>query len=212
MHLGQLTSFQSGELGQTFLMPVSGSGAAGLDGSHPPASGSWFPLPISIPSWQSSSWRLLVFATPRIPSGRLGPPLQISTGAGSALGKLTMTYRWKSWPTRAVAGTSGPSLAGVVATRGPKRRQGSSGVRVVSPERVNVVEAETVPVVEGQVCAIAKRDGDAPPGSQTASRTNSHHRDPRGPVGSSGVVAAGDVSRGTTEAKRRAETGSRIGP
>ena len=85
-------------------------------------------------------------------------------------------------------------------------------MRVVSPERVNVVEAETVPVVEGHVCAVAKRDGDAPPGSRTASRTNSHHRDPRGPVGSAGMVADGDVSRGTTEAKRRAEIGSRIDP
>src|SRR5258706_1467342 len=118
-----------------------------------------------------------------------------------------MTYRWKSWPTRAVAGTSGPSLAGVVATRGLKRRQGSSGVRVVSPERVNVVEAETVPVVEGQVCAIAKRDGDAPPGSRTASRTNSHHRDPRGPIGSVGVVAGGGGSGRESQTKRRAEVG-----
>src|SRR5258708_12427393 len=123
-----------------------------------------------------------------------------------------MTYRWKSWPTRAVAGTSGPSLAGVVATRGLKRRQGSSGGRVVSPERVNVVEAETVPVVEGQVCAIAKRDGDAPPGSRTASRTNSHHRDPRGPIGSVGVVAGGDVSRGTTQTQPPAQIGSPVHP
>ena len=41
----------------------------------------------------------------------------------------------------------------------------------VSPERVNVVEAEAVPVVEGSMCAVAMRDGDAPPGSWTASRT-----------------------------------------
>ena len=143
---------------------------------------------------------------------RENAPSSISTRTGSALGELMMTYRWKSWPTRAVAGTSGPSLAGVVVTRGLKRRQGSRGVRAVSPERVKVVEAETVPVVEGHVCAIAKRDGDAPPGSRTASRTNSHHRDPRGPVGAVGIVADGDVSRGTTEARRRAETGSRIDP
>jgi len=70
-------------------------------------------------------------------------------------GELARTRGCKSRPTKAVAGRSEPSLAGVAATRGPKRRQGSCGVRKGSPERVNVVEAETVPVVEGQVYAIA---------------------------------------------------------
>ena len=65
-----------------------------------------------------------------------------------------MTGGCESRPTKAVAGRSEPSLAGVAVTRGPKRRQGSCGVRKVSPERVNVVEAETVPVVEGHVYAI----------------------------------------------------------
>jgi len=65
-----------------------------------------------------------------------------------------MTCGWKSRPTNAVAGRSGPSLAILAATSGSKRRQGSCGVRKDSPERLNVVEAETVPVVEGQVYAI----------------------------------------------------------
>ena len=65
-----------------------------------------------------------------------------------------MTGGCESRPTRVVADWSEPSLAGVVVTRGPKRRQGSCGVRKDSPERLNVVEAETVPVVEGQVYAI----------------------------------------------------------
>jgi hypothetical protein len=38
---------------------------------------------------------------------------------------------------------------------------------VVSPEIVNVVEAETVPVVEGRVCTVVMQDGNAPPGSWT---------------------------------------------
>ena len=65
-----------------------------------------------------------------------------------------MTGGCESRPTRVVADWSEPSLAGVVVTRGPKRRQGSYGVRKDSPERLNVVEAETVPVVEGHVYAI----------------------------------------------------------
>src|SRR6266704_1880000 len=40
-----------------------------------------------------------------------------------------MTCGWESRPTNAVAGRSGPSLAGLAATSGLKRRQGSCGVR-----------------------------------------------------------------------------------
>lgn len=60
-----------------------------------------------------------------------------------------------------------PSLAGVAVTRGPKRRQGSCRMRKVSLEIGDVVEAETVMEVEGCMCAVARRDGDAPPGSRT---------------------------------------------
>ena len=42
--------------------------------------------------------------------------------------KLTIAGEWKSHPAKAVAGGSEPSLAGVAATRGLKRRQGSYGV------------------------------------------------------------------------------------
>jgi RNA-directed DNA polymerase len=70
----------------------------------------------------------------------------------------------------------------------------------VSSERVNVVEAEAVPVAEGRVCTVAKRDGDAPPESWATSRTKSHHRNPGGPTGAVGVVADGGVTRGPTEA------------
>ena len=82
-------------------------------------------------------------------------------------------------------------------------------MRKDSPERVNVVEAETVPVVEGQVCTVATQDGDAPPGSQIASRTKGHRRDPGDPTGTVGITADGDSSRGKTEAASRAEVGSR---
>jgi hypothetical protein len=116
--------------------------------------------------------------------------------------KLTKTHGCKSRTTKAVAGRSKPSLAGVAVTRGLKRRQGSCGVRVVSLESWKVAEAETVMTVEGRMCAVAMRDGDAPPGSWTASRAKGQRRNPGGPAGSVGLVADGGVARGRTEAPR----------
>lgn len=66
---------------------------------------------------------------------------------------------------------------------------------------MNVVEAEAVPVAEGSMCAVVKRDGDAPPGSWATSRTKGHHWNPGGPTGAVGVVADGGATRGTTEAE-----------
>jgi hypothetical protein len=83
-------------------------------------------------------------------------------------------------------------------------------VRIVSPESWKVAEAETVLSVEGRVCAVGKRDGDAPPGSWVASGTKGRRRNPGGPAGAIGMVADGGVARGRTEALRRAEVGSRI--
>ena len=120
-----------------------------------------------------------------------------------------MTRGCESRPTKVVADQSEPSLAGVAVTRGPKRRQESCGVRRVSPGRVNVVEAETVPVVEGHVYAAVMQGGDAPPGSWIASRTKGRRRDPGDPTGAVGIVADGDSSRGKTEVASRAEVGSR---
>ena len=85
-------------------------------------------------------------------------------------------------------------------------------MRVVSPERSKVVEAEAVWYVEGRVCAVVMQDGDAPPGSWTASRAKGQRRNPGDPVGAVGMVADGGVTRGRTEASRRAEAGSRIDP
>ena len=84
-------------------------------------------------------------------------------------------------------------------------------MRAVSPERMNVVEAEAVPVAEGRMCAVAKRDGDVPPGSKAASRTKGHHRDPGDPTGAVGMVADGGGAQGQTGVLHRAEVGSRIG-
>jgi hypothetical protein len=120
-----------------------------------------------------------------------------------------MTRGCESRPTKVVADRSEPSLAGVAATRGPKRRQGSCGVRKDSPERLNVVEAETGPVVEGHMYAVVTQDGDTPQGSWIASRTNGRRRDPGDPTGTVGFVADGDSLRGKTEAASRAEVGSR---
>jgi hypothetical protein len=85
-------------------------------------------------------------------------------------------------------------------------------VRAVSPERVKIVEAEAVPVAEGCMCAVARQDGDAPPGSRAASRTKGQRRDPGDPTGAVGMVADGGLSRGETGATYRAEVGSRTGP
>ena len=85
-------------------------------------------------------------------------------------------------------------------------------MRVVSLERWKVVEAETVWFVEGRVCAVAKRDGDAPPGLWTASRAKGQRRNPGDPAGAVGLVIYGGVARGRTEASRLAEAGSRIDP
>ena|SRR6266849_8236594 len=120
-----------------------------------------------------------------------------------------MTGGCESRPAKVVADRPEPSLAGVAAMRGPKRRQGSRGMQDDSPERVNVVEAETVPVVEGHVYVLVMQEDDAPPGSLTASRVKGHRRDPGDPIGAVGIDADGDVSRGKTEATRRAEVGSR---
>jgi hypothetical protein len=120
-----------------------------------------------------------------------------------------MTGGWESRPAKVVADRPEPSLAGVAAMRGPKRRQGSRGLQEYSPERVNVVEAETVPVVEGHVYVLAGREDDAPPGSLTATRVKGQRRDPGDPTGAVGIVADGDASRGKTEVMRRAEVGSR---
>src|SRR5205809_7708962 len=113
----------------------------------------------------------------------------------------------ESRPTRVVADWSEPSLAGVVVTRGPKRRQGSYGVRKDSPERLNVVEAETVPVVEGHVYAVVTQDGDAPPGSRIASRTKGRRRDPGRPTGSVRLVFDGRLTRRRTGETSRAGGG-----
>lgn len=83
-------------------------------------------------------------------------------------------------------------------------------MRVVSLESWKVVEAETFRDVEGRVCAVVKRDGDAPPGSWAASRTKGRRWNPGGPAGAIGMVADGGVARGRTKALRRAEVGSRI--
>lgn len=67
-------------------------------------------------------------------------------------------------------------------------------MREGSPERVNVVEAEAVPVAEGSMCTAAKRGGDAPPGSWSASCTKGQSREPGDPVGTVNVVADGGAS------------------
>jgi hypothetical protein len=82
-------------------------------------------------------------------------------------------------------------------------------VRVVSLESWKVAEAETVLSVEGRVCAIAKRDGDAPPGSRTASSAKGQRRNPGDPAGAVGLVADGAWRKGAP--KRPAELRPGVG-
>ena len=79
------------------------------------------------------------------------------------------------------------------------------------PEKLNDVEADTFPVVEGITCAVVMRDGDAPPGTQTASCTKGISRKLGEPTGSIDEVVDGGAAQGVTEALRRAEVGSRTG-
>ncbi len=80
----------------------------------------------------------------------------------------------------------------------------------VSPESLEIVEAECVRMHEGSMSLSAMRGKAAPPGSRTVSRTKGRHRNPGDPTGSDGLVTVGGVARGRTGARRRAEVGSRI--
>src|SRR5436189_4369228 len=77
----------------------------------------------------------------------------------------------------------------------------------LSLEMWKIAEAEWVPVHEGSTCAIATRDGVAPPGSKATSRMESIRRNMRGPTGSAGMVAGGGGRRGAAGAAIRAELG-----
>ena len=85
-------------------------------------------------------------------------------------------------------------------------------MRKVSLEIANVAEAELVPVGEGSMCIVDMRDGDAPPGSRTASCVKGYLRDPGGPTGSTGLVIGGGLAQGRTGVPVRAEVGSRTDP
>jgi len=170
--------------------------------------------PVSLERPCRSAWRLTsvlsALSMPgvtRLPRQRLRP----AEGNGSALGKLTMTYRCKSYSEKAVAGQPRPSLAGVAATRGLKRRQEPCGVWQVSPEILSHAVAGLVPISQGNRESDAMRVRLSPPGSWTTSRTDSRRRDPGDPAGSVGVVTDGGRARGMTEARCRAEAGSRTG-
>jgi hypothetical protein len=84
-------------------------------------------------------------------------------------------------------------------------------MREYCPEKLNDVEAEPFPVVEGITCAVVMRDGDAPPGTQTAPCTKGLSRNLGEPTGSVDEVVDGGATRGVTEALHRAEVGSRTG-
>jgi len=84
-------------------------------------------------------------------------------------------------------------------------------VQQVSPEIVEVVEAECFRMHEGSMSLSVMRGKAAPPGSRTVSRTKGRHRNPGDPTGSDELVFVGGVARGRTGARRRAEVGSRIG-
>lgn len=136
---------------------------------------------------------------------------KIQQPTGGAPAKLGETCGCKFRPAKAIAGKPEPSLVGVAVTRGPKRRQESCRVCEYCPEKLNGVEAEAFPVVEGTMCTVAMRDGDAPPGTWTTSCTEGLSWKLGEPTGSIDEVVDGGTARGVTEALRRAEVGSRTG-
>jgi hypothetical protein len=81
----------------------------------------------------------------------------------------------------------------------------------MSLERWKIAEAESVPSLEGSTCAIAMRDGVAPPGSMAGPRMKSVRRNMRGPTGSARLVSGGGGWQGNAGAAIRAEVGSRTG-
>ena len=121
------------------------------------------------------------------------------------------TSRWKSCPIKAGAGRSEPSLAGVAVTQGPKRRQGSCGVRVASPEISDVAEAQSIANAESNRIAVDRPDSVLPSGSWTASRTKGRHWNLGGPAGAAERKLGGGWKRGKTGATVRAEAGSLTG-
>jgi hypothetical protein len=81
----------------------------------------------------------------------------------------------------------------------------------MSLERWKIAEVESVPTLEDSTCAIAMRDGVAPPGSIAGSRMNSIRRNLRGPTGAARMVSGGGWRRGDAGAAIRAEVGRRTG-
>jgi hypothetical protein len=72
-------------------------------------------------------------------------------------------------------------------------------VSVLSLERFKFAEAELVASSEGSMCAIARRDGVAPPGSWATSCMEGHRWNRRGPTGSAGLVSGGGGGKAQPE-------------
>ncbi len=111
-------------------------------------------------------------------------------------------------PAEAVAGRSGPSIAGVVATRGLKCRQGPCGVRDRASNALRLRRQGGFTFHEGRMCVTAMRGGAAPPGSRAGSCMEGRHRNMRGSIGALGQVTGGGGKRGAAGANTRAEIGS----
>ncbi len=72
----------------------------------------------------------------------------------------------------------------------------------VSPEIVEIVEAECFRMHEGSMSLSVMRGKAAPPGSRTVSRTKGRHPNPGDPTGSDELVFVGGVAQGRTGAQR----------
>ena len=81
----------------------------------------------------------------------------------------------------------------------------------VSLEMWKFAEAEFFPSNEGSMCAVAKRDGVAPPGSWAVSCLEGHRWNRRGPTGSAGLVSGGGGRQVSAVVILRAEVGGRTG-
>ena len=90
--------------------------------------------------------------------------------------KLARSSRWKSGPGKAVAGRLAASVARAVGDGGREAYTAVMWGVGMSHERHNIVGAETVGTVEGNMCGTVTRGADALPGSMATSRTKGSHR------------------------------------
>ena len=105
-------------------------------------------------------------------------------------GKLARSSRWKSGPSKALAGRSLVSVACAAGNDGHEAYTAIVRGVGLSHESDNNAGAEAVGMAEGNMCGTAMRGADALPGSQATSRTKGSRRNLGDPAFDRDGVAA----------------------